>query len=99
MKITLLILFSIFLFSPGCKTEGVIEEEKFVKVYADLLIAGDTASVDSAKSRVFNRYNISSGDYKTTVDYYNSNPGKWEPFFDKVIAHIEELKKDSSLMY
>lgn len=90
-----LIFIVLFLFS-GCKDHTIIEEDKFVRIYSNLLIATDSTTIDSAKTDVFKRYNISGENYDKTVEYYNSNPQKWEEFFNKVIAHIEDLKKDSS---
>lgn len=80
----------------GCKDRDIIEEDKFVKVYSDLLIASDSTSLDSAKTAVFKKYSISFEKYQKTVDRYNSSPAEWEAFFSKVIAYIEEAKKDSS---
>src|SRR4030042_5130698 len=94
MKTSLLFII-LFLFY-GCRDRNIIEEEKFVIIYSDLLIATDSTTVDSAKTGVFKRYDISGEKYEKTVEYYNSNPQKWEEFFNKVIAHIEDLKKDTS---
>jgi hypothetical protein len=96
MKYLILFLLPVLFIASGCRGEGVIEEDKFVEVYADILIAGDTVSVGEAKKIVFPRYNISESDYRSTVEYYNSNPEEWENFFNKVIAHIEERRKTAS---
>jgi hypothetical protein len=93
MKSYLYFLLLILFIAIGCRKEGVIEEDKFVLVYSDLLIAGDTVAVSEAKKEVFPRHNISESEYQNTVDYYNSNPDQWENFFNKVIAHIEEQRK------
>jgi Domain of unknown function (DUF4296) len=63
-----------------------------------MLIAQDTVSlssagVDSLRDAVFKKYNVTADLYKTTLDYYDRDPDKWEGFFDKVIAHVENLKK------
>jgi hypothetical protein len=98
MRIIALFLFSLLLLY-GCKKEGVLEEERFVKIYSEILIAGDTTSVNLAKKDVFERYNISEEEYRATVDHYNKNPKDWDIFFNKVIAHIESLKNDSSSVH
>jgi hypothetical protein len=91
----IVILFLLLVIAAGCQREGVIDEDKFVQVYADLLIAGDTVSIKEAKNEVFGRYNINQNEYNNTVEYYSSNPAEWETFFNKVIAHIEQKRKDS----
>jgi len=81
----------------ACDSEPPIPEEKFIKVYIDLLIQKDTSSsgqisVDSIKSLAFSRHGISVRDYEETIAYYNSYPDKWEEFLDKAIAYVEKLK-------
>ncbi len=94
------LLFFLTLFNLACEDKAPIPEEKFIKVYVDLLIVQDTMktdsiSVDSIKSIVFNKYNITSKAYNTTIDYYSSNPDKWEQFFDKAITYAEKLKSEA----
>ena len=89
------LLIILFLFSlSGCSNR--INEDKFVLVYSDLVIAQDSTGMnfkqDAAKAMVFKRYNISAKEYDATVAYYNANPKKWDQFFAKAIAHLEELK-------
>jgi len=94
-KITFPVLFLI-LFS-ACEDKDVIPEDKFIKVYVDLMVIQDTTGVsqvsaDSIKAIVFKRYNITDADYNNTLDYYNDSPEKWDSFFKKAIAYVEELK-------
>ena len=89
--------FIILLFS-SCNNEKIIEEDKLVQIYSDMLIAQDTvtlspAGLDSLRNAVLKKYNVSEGLYKITLDYYDRDSGRWEKFFDKVIAHVESLKK------
>lgn len=96
-KIFLLILV-IPIFILSCEKEPPIPQEKFIKVYVDLLIIQDTTttdnySIDSVKAMVFQRHNISSGQYDEMLNYYNSQPEKWILFFDSATAYVEELKK------
>jgi hypothetical protein len=93
----LLIIFPLFL---SCEKHSPIPEDKFIKVYVDLLILQDTtgtntSSFDSLKTLVFKNYNISSVDYDATINYYNSEPKRWEGFFDKAIAYAEKLKNEA----
>ncbi|MDZ7626564.1 MAG: DUF4296 domain-containing protein [Ignavibacteriaceae bacterium] len=97
-KFSILII-SIFLFS-SCDKGPPIPEEKFIKVYVDLLIvqdttSADTLSLDSIKTIVFTRHNISTEQYDETINYYNSQPEKWVAFFDSATAYAEGLKKEA----
>jgi len=81
-------------------TEPPIPQEDFIKVYVDLLIiqdttTADTFSLDSVKTLVFTRHNISSEQYDETVSYYNSRPEKWIVLFDSATAYVEGLKKEA----
>jgi hypothetical protein len=92
IKLPLLLL--LLLFITGCS--GRIKEDKFILVYSDIVMAHDTAGtvhdMTNIKNTVFKRYNVSSKEYDATLNYYNSDPRKWEPFFNKTIAHLEDLK-------
>jgi hypothetical protein len=48
-------------------------------------------SVDSLKSTVLWKYNVSDTVYAKTIEHYNNNPGKWEEFFNNAIKKVEEL--------
>ena len=91
---------SIILFYGCDKEVKVIPEEKFIKVYVDLLILQDTTStdslsLDSLKTLVCKNHNVSDEEYNATIRYYNSEPKKWEEFFDKAINYVEALKKEA----
>ena len=92
----LLIVFATLVFT-GCSEEEVIPEDKFVHVYVDLMIVQDTTRsvtlpLDSLKEIVFAKHEITSELYDKTIAKYNSLPDAWEDFFEKAIAHLEELK-------
>ena len=96
IKFTLFVVFSLLL--SACDKGPPIPEEKFIKVYVDLLIIQDTtiskiSSLDSVKTLVFSRHYISSEQYDETIDYYNSQPEKWTVFFDSATAYVEGLKE------
>jgi len=98
IKFLLFFIFSLFL--SACDKGPPIPEEKFIKVYVDLLIIQDTTtaetfSLDSIKTLVFTRHNISSGQYDETISYYNSQPEKWVVLFDSATAYVERLKKEA----
>ena len=63
-----------------------------------MLIAQDTIKLspfglDSLREAVFKKYDVTEELYKTTLDYYDKDSDKWENFFNKVIAHVDSLKK------
>ncbi len=102
-KLHFLLILLLF-FISACDEGPPIPEEKFIKVYVDVLIAKDTSSsdqisVDSIKSLVFFRHGISMKDYEETIKYYNSSSERWEVFFDKAIAYVEELKTKPDSTY
>ena len=87
-------------FINGCSGDNIISEDKFVKIYSDLIIAQDTVSSrmknnQELRKEILSRYNVTEAQYKATVDFYNKNPNQWEEFFTKVTAYINELKKNS----
>lgn len=90
------LLITTFLFI-SCSEEEVIPEEKFIRVYVDLMIVQDTTRtnplpLDSLKRIVFTKHEITSGLYDNTIAKYNSSPEDWEEFFNRAIAYLEELK-------
>lgn len=102
MKIMKYKFFSISLLFilSACDKGPPIPEEKFIKVYIDLLIIQDTTtaetfSLDSIKTLVFTKHNISSEQYDETINYYNSQPEKWAAFFDSATVYVGRLKRDS----
>ena len=100
IQISFFLTISLFIFISACEKNPQIPEDKFIKVYVDLLILQDTtstnnASLDSLKSLVFQKYKISADQYDATIQYYNEEPKRWEGFFDKAIAYAEKLKKET----
>ncbi len=88
------------LFFAACSGDK-IDEDKFVKIYSDLVIAQDTSranqkNITEIKNRVLKRYSVNEKEYNATVEYYNEDPKKWSDFFDKVLAHLEILKSKST---
>jgi hypothetical protein len=83
-----------------CEKGPAIPEDKFIKVYVDLLILQDTTStnnisLDSLKAIVFEKNEITADQYDATIQYYNKYPKRWEEFFDKALAYAEKLKKNA----
>lgn len=93
IKIILVVIVFIF----GCSKNNILPEEKFRKIYIDILVTQDTISDntisnDSLKTLVLQKYNVHDSIYTKTIEYYNSNPDMWEKFFEDVIKQVEELK-------
>jgi major membrane immunogen (membrane-anchored lipoprotein) len=93
--VPIVILSSILI--PGCSSK-TLNEDKFVKIYAEIIIAQDTAkfvpnNFKPVEDKIFKRYGITGGEYSATVDSYNKDPEKWEKFFNKAISYVESLKK------
>ena len=97
-NLTIFLLPVLFLLFFSCSKQKIIEEDKLIQIYSDMLIAQDTvtlssAGIDSLREAVFKKYNVTEELYKTTLDYYDRDSDRWQSFFDKVIAHVENLKK------
>lgn len=89
---------SLLLILSACDKGPPIPEEKFIKVYVDLLVVQDTTtaeafSLDSIKTLVLAKHNISLKQYDETINYYNSRPERWVDFFDSTTAYVEALRK------
>lgn len=94
------LLFAVIFAASGCSSKKIIDQDKFVKIYADLIIAQDTTNAavknnNTLKEEILKRYNVTDSEYKETVSYYNQNPKEWQTFFNKVIEYIGKLKKKS----
>ncbi len=92
-----LFIISILILS-ACDKGPPIPEEKFIKIYVDLLIIQDTSvinpiSVDSMRTLVFIKNDLTAEQYDRTIEYFNSRPEKWEAFFDSATAYVERLRK------
>ena len=96
--ITTLIIVTILITSLiSCTEKEKIPQEKFIKIYVDILIAQDTSSVlnpslDSMKALVFERYDITDSLYEENIGFYNESPERWNAFFDSALVYIEYLK-------
>ena len=92
----LILLFAL----EGCSKNKILNEDKFMKAYVDLIITQDTANVpiakfDSVKALVFKRNGITSEEFNSTIKYYNRNPQKWQDFFRKATSYVNELRSQS----
>ena len=99
------ISYALYLFIPfvfllaSCSDNPPVKEEKFVKIYVDMLIAQDSTGsngkqLEVIKRKVLKKYSVSETDYNSTLKFYNDDPKKWAEFFDKAIAYLERLNKE-----
>ncbi len=94
-NITIIFLLSAFIYS--CSKDDILPENKFLKIYIDILVAQDTLtdnsiSNDSLKTLILQKYDVADSIYTITIEYYNYNPDKWEKFFEDAIKQVEKLK-------
>jgi len=94
-NITIIFLLTVSILS--CSKDDILPEDKFIKIYIDILVAQDTLSNssisnDSLKTLILEKYNVTDSIYTKTIEYYNNNPDKWEKFFEDAIKQVEELK-------
>ena len=94
-----LLIFILAFTNLSCDDNPPIPEQKFMKVYVNLLIAQDTTTTpynsDSLKSVKLASYNITEEQYNSMIKYYDEKPEKWAPFFDSANAYVERLKLES----
>ena len=94
-NITIILLLMVIIFS--CSKDDILPEDKFIKIYIDILVAQDTLtdnsiSNDSLKTLILQKNDVADSVFTKTIEYYNYNPDKWEIFFNEAIKQVEELK-------
>ena len=85
-------------------TDGIIPEDAFVRVYADMLIVNGQermTNADTSQNRrmidsVYRSHGVSRGDVGVTIDYYNSHLERWKDVLDKVDARLQALQAERS---
>lgn len=89
--------------SAGCKENNVIDEEKFINIYTDIIIARDTTSLklnqeseNEVIKAVLKKWDAALEDYEKTIKYYNQESNRWEGFFEKALKYLEEKRKNAS---
>jgi hypothetical protein len=92
------LIFITAVLSSGCSPK-TLNEDEFVKIYAEMVIAQDTAiyapgNFNPVQDSIFKKYGVTRGEYTATIDSYNKDPQKWEKFFDKAISYVETLRRE-----
>lgn len=87
-----------FLF--GCENKNIIDEEKFVQIYAEWLTSSEADSSSSVSNlklnKILEKYQVDFKEYQTTIEYYNQDSQRWERFFTKTLTYLENQKKAAS---
>jgi hypothetical protein len=78
----------------SCKKSPSIDENKFVKLYTEMIFMQDTSSLSqlAIKDSVLKKFSVKEFDYVNTVKFYNDDPERWQRFFDSTLAYMERLK-------
>lgn len=96
--ITIIFYLSSSLLFISCSDDKTIkDEEKFAKVYIDLLISeeqnrSDSLKIKSGQENIFKKYGVSQKQYEATINYYNQNPERWREFFTKVDDYFNKIE-------
>ncbi len=66
-----------------------------------MVIAQDTTNAGASqiltiKKNVLKKYSVSEQEYNSTLHFYNSEPKRWQAFFDKAISYLEQLRKEKT---
>ncbi len=92
------LFFLISLISCSEKAETTIDNEKFIEIYARLLIIYEMEinkeHHDRLLDEVFREYNITSDQIDSTLVNLNENPEEWVKTLEKVRNKIQELRKE-----
>ncbi len=96
-------LLAVLLLSASCGKEGpkpILPADRFEAVYASLLEeTGGLRHVPADSSRqfdpdsIFRSFGTSEQTFRSTVEAYRANPGKWRDFFEGVIKRLNEKQK------
>lgn len=89
--------FVLIFFFAACSSEQIIDDEKFVEIYSEVLLAqtlegGDPETTSKILEKICKRFNISIEQYESTVNFYKADYKGWDLFFEKVITILEKKK-------
>jgi len=100
----LLVLFFLFIFFAGCKSnnppEGIIPEDKMINVLADMHLADgytsstmDTSTIVTIYKSLYKTYGIDSASFRKSLDYYAQDPANLKLMYGKVGEKLGKLEK------
>lgn len=103
------IILVIFL-SVNCSEEkvpnrSIIPQEKFVLLYVDILMAGESGNLSGVDSSVtpprpavldslYGAYGVTEAQVKETIDEYSKDLRLWKEFYDQVVARLEIMQRE-----
>lgn len=84
---------------------GTIPKETFIRLYIDVLIAGESShlsSTDSAKTgtgrriidSLYAKHGVTDIQVRQTIEEYNKDLNRWKEFYDEVTKRLEAMQKD-----
>jgi len=103
MKKKHLILFMVVFITIFCifkcekiKKPGIINENKFAKIYTEYIVVADTTTEQLREvvlDSTLKRFGEEKDKFYRTLQYYREKPLKWEGFLQKVIKNLEEKQR------
>ena len=84
----------------SCSSQKKYSQELLAKVYVEnMIVEGkfdfNADSFRTHKQKVFDRYKISSDQFKSALKEYQNDSKKWESFFKKANLILDSLKTQS----
>lgn len=85
--------------------DHTIPHETFIKLYIDLLIAGESgflSSSDSLKAQpakktidsLYTHYGVTERQVRQTIEAYNRNLNQWKEFYEEVTKRLETMQRE-----
>lgn len=93
----LIISLPLFLILIGCSNQREIPLEKLAKIHVDLMVvqqyhADNSDSLMIGEQKVFEKYNVTEGNYDYSLKQNSESKEKWEEFFKLSLAYLDSLK-------
>ena len=98
-KIRIILTFSlIFLCCCASEQSGPLDNEKFIEIYARLLIISEMDiskdHQDKLVGELYRDYSVSKAEIDTSIAYFNANPKEWAGILEKTRDKIQEIRKE-----
>jgi hypothetical protein len=102
-SITLFFFCLLLAYLAGCskqeKTATPISREKFIEIYARMLIIGEETKSNSqgGKEKIQNllkQHEVTEETLKTTVAAFNKHPEEWKEIYKEVIQRLERMRDE-----
>ncbi len=103
MKIRFLVPILLLASCRPASQGSVIPEDKLQSVYIALLEEGDRykgtppdTSIHFNSDSVFHAFDTSEKEFRSAIAAYQSNPERWQKFFEGVMKKLDEKEKKQS---